>query len=192
MSSVKKTSYGVNSIIGKYIMPVIVAFRTDTILSIRNKKGQKKPQTYAVIYNDAISTDPIYKNLLSEIKIDRLKNRKNDIEYSQLKASEIKIHYEFIYAYRKAEDYEIHNAYRAYMLRKSLKEEDIESIRLTKHLGLLDHNLYRWEKLQNRTNRQCTVILMDEYIRQNILFRALVDKYKIPNKYYQAFARNDF
>ena len=192
MSSVKKTSYNVNSIIGKYIMPVIVAFRNDTILSISNKKGEKKPQTYAVIYTDDISTDPIYNNLLSKIKIDRLKNRKTDIEYSQEEAKKMTIHYGFIKAYQNQEDFELEFAYDMYLKRKSLKEEDIDDIKLMKDTGYFNHNIYRWEKRQNISARQCTVILMDEYIRQNILFRALVDKYNFGNKYYQAFTRNDF
>ena len=192
MSSVKKTSYNVNSIIGKYIMPVIVAFRNDTILSISNKKGEKKPQTYAVIYTDDISTDPIYNNLLSKIKIDRLKNRKTDIEYSQEEAKKMTIHYGFIKAYQNQEDFELEFAYDIYLKRKSLKEEDIDDIKLMKDTGYFNHNIYRWEKRQNISARQCTVILMDEYIRQNILFRALVDKYNFGNKYYQAFTRNDF
>ena len=190
MSSVKKTSYNVNSIIGKYIMPVIVAFRNDTILSISNKKGEKKPQTYAVIYTDDISTDPIYNNLLSKIKIDRLKNRKTDIEYSQEEAKKMTIHYGFIKAYQNQEDFELEFAYDMYLKRKSLKEEDIDDIKLMKDTGYFNHNIYRWEKRQNISARQCTVILMDEYIRQNILFRALVDKYNFGNKYYQAFTRN--
>ena len=192
MSSVKKTSYNVNSIIGKYIMPVIVAFRNDTILSISNKKGEKKPQTYAVIYTDDISTDPIYNNLLSKIKIDRLKNRKTDIEYSQEEAKKMTIHYGFIKAYQNQEDFELEFAYDMYLKRKSLDKEDIDDIKLMKDTGYFNHNIYRWEKRQNISARQCTVILMDEYIRQNILFRALVDKYNFGNKYYQAFTRNDF
>jgi hypothetical protein len=179
MSSVKKTTYNVNSIIGKYIMPVIVTFRNDTLLSQPNEKGERKPQTYAVIYKDAI-----YNNLISKINIDRLKNRK----YSQLKAKKIKFHYQFIKAYQKCDNYEIDNTYRIYMLKNSLRQEDIDYIKLTKDNGLFNHNIYRWEKRQNRTNRRCDVILMDEYIRQNILFRALV----FGNKYYQAFSRTNF
>jgi hypothetical protein len=192
MSSVKKTSYNVNSIIGKYIMPVIVAFRNDTILSISNKKGEKKPQTYAVIYTADISTDPIYKKLLSKIKIDRLKNRKTDIEYSQEKAEKMTRYYKFIKAFENCDEFQLEFCYEMYLKRKSLKEHYLDIIKSMKDTGYFNHNIYRWDKRQNITDRHCTVILMDEYIRQNILFRALVDKYNFGNKYYQAFARNDF